>query len=173
MKAATQPDWAAIRLDYIKNQEMTQESLAEKWGVTPDQVRGRAYREKWAQAREDYSAQYAERLTQLSIRNDAPVMLKALNEKVLKQSEELRVMLNMKLKMRDAQGKIVVRPDVSIIELRCACAAFAELFRMDRLALGASTDNVAVASTQSSYDNMTEEQLVEELRQVRQRVGIQ
>ena len=174
MTQLSQEQWQEIKLDYIRDTTLTQESIAKKYGVTTDQIRGRAFREKWARARENYSAQYAERLQQLSIRKDAPEMLKALNEKQLKQSDELRVMLNMKLKMRDAEGKIVVRPGVTIIEIRCAVAAFAELYRMDRLALGASTDNVGAASTSpTNYDSMSEDELLEELRQVRSRVTIQ
>jgi hypothetical protein len=152
---------------------MTQESLAKKWGVSPHAIRGRSYREKWGAAREEFARQYADRLQQLSIRNDAPALIRSLNTKQLRQSDELRVMLNAKLKTRDAEGKVVVRPDVSIMEIRCAVAAFAELYRMDRLALGASTDNLAPATSQSKYDEMTEEQLLEELKQVRSRFTIQ
>jgi hypothetical protein len=164
MKNGAHPDWQAIKLDYIQNQEMTQESLAKKWRVTTDQVRGRAFREKWARARENYAAAYSERLQQLAIRSDAPKMLMALNTQVLKDSERVRVFLRIRL---DEGG-------LSPVELRCVAAAFAELYRMDRLALGASTDNVAVASTQASqYDNMSEEELLKELRQVRERVAIE
>jgi hypothetical protein len=168
-----QTNWSAIKQDFCQDPTLSQQQLAAKWGVSYGALRGRCYRDNWPAARESYAAQYAEKLQQLTMRQDAAALIRGLNDKQFKQSDELRVMLNMKLKMRDGQGKIVVRPDVSIIELRCACAAFAELFRMDRLALGASTDNVAVASTQSRYDDMTEEQLMEELRQVRKRVTIQ
>jgi hypothetical protein len=163
MKNGSHPDWQAIKLDYIQNQEMTQESLAKKWKVTTDQVRGRAFREKWARARENYAAAYSERLVQLSIRSDAPKMLAALNDQVLKDSERVRVILRLKL---DDEG-------ITVVELRCVAAAFAELYRMDRLALGASTDNVAVASNASRYDSMSEEELLKELQQVRERVAIE
>jgi hypothetical protein len=173
MAKTSQPDWAAIRQDYLQNKEMTQESLAKKWGVSPHAIRGRSYREKWGAAREEYARQYADRLMQQSIRKDAPEMIRALNTKQLAESDELRVMLNMKLKMRDGQGKIVVRPDVSLAEIRLACAAFAELFRTDRLALGASTDiHTPGVVSKDRYSEMSEEELLEELKQVRKRVVI-
>jgi hypothetical protein len=173
MASVSQVRWEEIRQDYLRDTTLTQSALAEKWGVSYHQVKNKAHREDWARARENYAAQYAERLQQLTIRNDAPKLLQAINDKQLKQCEELRVILNMKLKMQDVSGKVVPRPDINIIEVRCAVAAFAEIYRMERLALGASTDNVAVASTSANaYDNMSEEELLAELREVRQRVGL-
>jgi hypothetical protein len=173
MGKASQTDWAKIKLEYCKNSIVTAQQLADQFGVSVFAVRHKIEREKWAAARESYAAQYENRLRNLAIRNDAPQMLQAINDKQLKQCEELRVILNMKLKMQDGSGKVVPRPDVNIIEVRCAVAAFAEIYRMERLALGASTDNVAVASTSANaYDNMSEEELLAELREVRQRVGL-
>jgi hypothetical protein len=173
MGKPAQVEWEKVKLEYCKNSTVTAQQLADQFGVSVYSVRHKIERERWAAARESYSAQYAERLRSLSIRNDAPQMLQAINDKQLKQCEELRVILNMKLKMQDASGKIVPRPDVNIIEVRCAVAAFAEIYRMERLALGASTDNVAVASTSANaYDNMTEEELLAELKEAQQRLGL-
>jgi transposase-like protein len=169
----SQHDWAAIRQDYLQNKEMTQESLAKKWGVSPHAIRGRSYREKWGRAREEFARQYAERLQQLCLRKDAPEMIRALNTKHLQQCDELRYMLNVLLKIRDKDGKMVLRPGVTIDQVARAVTAFAEVYRMERLALGASTDNVMTAVAPNRYDEMSEEELIEELRQVRQRVTIQ
>jgi transposase-like protein len=173
MKPLSQFDWVAIKQDYIEHNHLSQEDIAEKYGCTVDQVRNRAWRDQWARAREDFAQQRSQRLTELSLRKDATVLLRELNDEHLKQSKELRYMLNAKLKTRDEHGNIVVRPTVTVQEIVRAIAGFCELFRMDRLALGASTDNLTPAFPQNKYDDMSEDELVAELRRVRATSTIQ
>jgi hypothetical protein len=168
-----QPDWVMVQQWYIEHPEATQEDTAKQFGVTYDQVRGRALRGKWAQARGAFAQQRSQRLTEAALRKDAAQLIRELNDEHLKQSKELRYMLNAKLKTRDEQGNIVVRPTVTVQEIVRAIAGFCELFRMDRLALGASTDNLTPAFPQNKYDDMSEDDLIAELRRVRASSTIQ
>ena len=50
--------------------------------------------------------------------------------------------------------------------------AYAELNRLDRLALGASTENVQPASARDRIDEMSDEQVIAELARLRSQVTI-
>ncbi|HMH12113.1 MAG TPA: hypothetical protein VK578_03305 [Edaphobacter sp.] len=103
--------------------------------------------------------------------NRALPTLPQLNEQHLRQSEELRYILNSRLKTRGLDGKIVVKTDVSIPDIARAVMAFGVLFRHDRLALGADTGSLP--EPQNRFDDMSDEELVEELKRVRARNIIQ
>jgi hypothetical protein len=160
-------DWRAIKTDYVQNPNLTQKDICEKYDLSWDTMRYHAKREKWGEARSQYAQQYAQQLTVASVPKNALPMLREINEKQLKQNEELRYMLNSKLKTRGLDGKISVRPDVTIPDIARAVAAFSELYRLDRLALGASTDNVQPATMGDRLRDMTDEELDAELERVR------
>jgi hypothetical protein len=165
-------DWQAIKMEFAANSTLTVAELARKYGVPPSTVRWRCWHYDWMQERSDYQAKVATRLTQLATSKDAVAMLRDVNDKQLKQNEELRYMLNSRLKTRGADGKITVKSDVSIPDIARAVAAFTELYRCDRLALGASTENLQPAAARDRFADMSDEELVEELKRVRARNNI-
>ena len=165
-------DWVAMKLEYAANSALTIAELARKHGIPPSTIRWRIWHYDWMQARADYQAKVAQRLTQLATNKDAVALLRDCNDKQMKQNEELRYMLNSRLKTRGADGKITVKSDVSIPDIARAVAAFGELYRLDRLALGASTDNVQPTMPHDRFADMSDEDLVEELKRVRARNNV-
>lgn len=168
MQPAAHLDWVAIKQDYVQNPAESAATLAEKYKVNIYTLRRRLHAEQWTAEREEFAREYAQNLNRSAIVKNAAVVLRDLNDKLLKQNEELRYMLNAKLKTRGADGKIAVRTDVTIPDIAKAVAAFSELYRLDRLALGASTDNLAPANTRESrLAEMSDDELDGELKRVR------
>jgi hypothetical protein len=160
-------NWATIKAEYISDPSVSAEQLATKHGLAVSTVRWHATHEKWMQARAEYAETLVKNLSLAAINKNVVSVLREVNDKQLKQNEELRYMLNSKLKTRGLDGKITVRSDVTIPDIARAVMAFAELYRLDRLALGASTDNVQPASVGDRLRDMTDEELDAELERVR------
>ncbi len=132
-------------------------------------MRWHSKQDKWGQARAQHAETLAKNLTAAAMGKNVVHALKEINDRQLKQNDELRYMLNAKLKTRDLEGKISVRADVTIPDIAKAVAAFSELYRLDRLALGASTDNVMPATTADRLSAMTDDEIEAELERVRKR----
>lgn len=160
-------DWPTIKAEYAMNPHLSVKDIAEKYDLSNRTVSYRSSHDKWMEARLEYQEKYVQHLTTASVPKNALPMLREINEKQLKQNEELRYMLNSKLKTRGLDGKISVRVDVTIPDIARAVMAFAELYRLDRLALGASTDNVMPATMGDRLRDMTDEELEAELERVR------
>jgi hypothetical protein len=164
-------DWVKVKAEYVQDPTVTQDVLAKKFGVTVSALAWHARREKWIAAREEYSRQTASQLTALALKSNVVALLKDANDKQLKLNEELRFIIHSKLKRRDERtGKIVVREDVSLTEVVRAVAAFSELYRLDRLALGASTENIQPAVARDRFAEFTDEQLDAELERMREKL---
>jgi hypothetical protein len=166
-------DWEKLKIEYIQHPRMTQKQLAEKYGLRYDTVRQQAMKGQWNTARSASAQRYAQELTAMAVGTDAVARIRECDEKQLKRNEEMRYIVDSTLKMRDAQGKIVIRPNLTTTDAARAVSAFVELYRCDRLALGASTENVQPAPTRDRFAEMTEAELFAELERVRDEPMIQ
>ena len=152
---------------------MTQKQLAEKYGLKYNTVRRQAADHDWNTARGASAQRYAQELTALAVGKDAVNRIRECDEKQLKRNEEMRYIVDSTLKMRNNEGKIVVRPNLTTSDAAKAVSAFVELYRCDRLALGASTENIQPAPTRDRFAEMTEAELFAELDRVREQPMIQ
>jgi hypothetical protein len=166
-------DWEKLKTEYIQNPRMTQKDIAAKYGLSYDTVRKQASDHDWNSARAASAQRYAQQLTAMAVGKGAVDRIREVDEKQLKLNEEMRYIITSKMKQRDGQGKIVVKPNLTISDACKAVAAFSELYRLDRLALGASTDNVQPAPVRDRFAEMSEEELFAELDRVRQQPMIQ
>ena len=161
-------DWNEVRDDYLQDAHSTAKSLAEKYKVNVLSIRARMRRENWGDDRIKYQARRRTKLQDAALEKSAPLLLKECNEKQLKWNEEMRWIINSKLKQRDADGKIVVRQDITINDAYRATLTMIELYRCDRLALGASTDNIQPAMPRDRFAEMSDDELQSELGRLRQ-----
>ena len=166
-------DWNALKTEYIQNPRMTQKQLGEKYGLRYDTVRQQAMKGQWNTARQASAQRYAQEITAMAVGADAVNRIKQCDEKQLKLNEEMRWIITSKLKMRDGEGNVIVRPTLTISDAAKAVSAFVELYRCDRLALGASTENLQPAPTRDRFAEMTEAELFAELDRVREQPMIQ
>lgn len=168
MPKAANFDWIAMKAEYCQNPHLSKNDLALKHKVNIRTVERRAKADGWADGRREFGEDYARRLSAAAVSHGAVNALRKLNDSQLKQSEELRYMLNARLKTRTPDGKIVPRADVTITDISRAIAGFEALYRLDRLALGASTDNIQPASTRESrLMELSDDELLSELKRVR------
>jgi hypothetical protein len=161
-------DWHEVRDNYISDLHSTHRSLAAKYKLKYNTVCDRSRREHWGQERIQYQARRRAKLQEAALEKSAPLLLKEVNEKQLKWNEEMRWIINSKLKQRDAEGKIVVRSDITINDAYRATLTMIELYRCDRLALGASTDNIQPALPRDRFAEMSDDELQAELGRLRQ-----
>lgn len=168
MPKAANFDWIAMKAEYCQNPHLSKNDLALKHKVNIRTVERRAKADGWGEGRREFGEDYARRLSAAAVSHGAVNALRKLNDSQLKQSEELRYMLNARLKTRTPDGKIVPRADVTITDISRAIAGFEALYRLDRLALGASTDNIQPASTRESrLMELSDDELLSELKRVR------
>jgi hypothetical protein len=168
MPKAANFDWIAMKAEYCQNPHLSKNDLALKHKVNIRTVERRAKADGWSEGRREFGEDYARRLSAAAVSHGAVNALRKLNDSQLKQSEELRYMLNARLKTRTPDGKIVPRADVTITDISRAIAGFEALYRLDRLALGASTDNIQPASTRESrLMELSDDELLSELKRVR------
>ena len=162
-------DWQAIRLDYIGNSAATYLSLAERYGVPERTLRWHAKREHWREERDRHCRKVADKLTAETARA-AEVTIQELNDAHLKRSGQMRALLEHKLVARGPDGRVVPRESLSIADIAKAVVAFGELYRLDRIALGAHADSGRPSWHSSQYDrlrDMSDAELEEELKRVR------
>ena len=168
MRHGIKGDWNEIRDDYIQNANATHNSIAAKYKLKLTTVRARAARDKWGPDRIQFQERRHRKLQDAALEKSAPLLLKECNEKQLKWNEEMRWIINSRLKVRDAQGNVVVREDVTINDAYRATLTMIELYRCDRLALGASTDNIQPAMPRDRFAEMSDDELQAELGRLRQ-----
>lgn len=168
MKPSATLDWVSMKADYCQNPHLSYADMSEKYAVSKRTIERRARADEWTDGRRQFADEYARRLSAAAVSHGAVNALRKLNDSQLKQSEELRYMLNARLKTRTPDGKIVPRADVTITDISRAIAGFEALYRLDRLALGASTDNIQPASTRESrLMELSDDELLSELKRVR------
>ncbi|MEN9885464.1 MAG: hypothetical protein RL758_42 [Pseudomonadota bacterium] len=133
------PDWNPIRLAYLHSNK-TLAQVAKEFGVTPEAVEKRCEREGWAKLRRDASEAVgraanekieAKRAEELAQQNDADLRVaKALRGQVVAAINSA------------AQNAKPLRP----VEIRQLAGAAAEIQKVVRLALGATTENTGVSN---------------------------
>lgn len=138
-----------------------------KYNVPLSTIRWHAARYEWNLARCDFQSTVEKKLAESAASKDAAQLLREINRKQLQWDEEMRYAINALLKTRNADGKVVLRADVALNDVSRAIAGMAELYRLDRLALGASTDNVQPATTRDRIDEMSDDEVLIELKRLR------
>ncbi len=164
--------WLKIKLDYVQGTD-TLEAVAARHNVKLQTAYWHSSREKWAEERLDYQQKLTKSLNALAANKSAASLLKELNDKQLKLNEELRFILHSRLKEREPSGKIVPRKDLTIPDITRAVAAFSELYRLDRIALGVASDNQPPSQQRDRFSEMTDDELLGELERVRKEPLIQ
>lgn len=171
MPRAAQDDWLKIKLDYVQGTD-TLEVVAERHGKKFGTVRWHAHRERWQQERQTYQVKLTQSLNTLAANKSAADMLRELDIKQLKRNEEMRFIIDSRLKERDASGKVVPRKDLAMIEVTRAVTALGELYHLDKEALGVKNDALP-AERRDRFSEMSESELYAELERVRKEPLIQ
>jgi hypothetical protein len=159
-------DWAAIQRRYITDQTTSFTSLAAEHSVSRQAIAWHAARESWSAERCRFLAEVGERLVRDGALSAAE-QLRRRNEKQLKANEQLRWLINHRLMYRRPDGSVAINGDTTILEVCRAVTAHCELYRLDRLVLGASTENVQPAPIHDRLAEMSEEELQTELKRIR------
>lgn len=167
-----QAEWHKVMLDFVQGTDSL-EALAARHGLKYGTVRWHSMREKWYEQRLEHQAKLTQRLNSLAVNKTAMTILRELNEKQIKLNEELRFILNSRLKERDPSGKVVPRKDLTIPDITRAVAAFSELYRLDRIALGVASDNQPPSQQRDRFTDMSDDELMSELERVRREPLIQ
>ena len=156
-------NWTNVKAAYVSNPMATYTGIAEKYGITAASVQWHSQREGWFDARREHSKKVAEKLSERSSDN-AATALAEIHRQHLKATKELREMLAHKLKLRTADGQVVLRPDISVGDLARVASAYAQLLEADRVALGA--DQLPVNHSRAPEAEMSDTELYEKLRQM-------
>lgn len=130
-------DWGAIRLEYI-NSLITADELAQRHGVKPATLRQRAARGDWNADRHALSKAVTT-VTQEAVLISRKTELAKFNEDDLKMAKALRGLV-VRAITRASSGKNM---SLSPSEIRSLAGTVSEAQRIGRLALGASTENMA------------------------------
>jgi hypothetical protein len=149
-------NWPDLRAAYVSDQSTTIHSLAAKYGVKPKTVEWHSLREGWMDERKAHAEKVREKLGDQTASSAADA-LAAIHRQHLAATKELRMMLASKLKMRTADGQVIVRSDVSVGDLARVAQAYAVLLEADRIALGA--DELPVNHPRDPYSDLSDEQL--------------
>jgi hypothetical protein len=130
-------------------------------------VRYHAHHEGWQIERGAFQTKLAASLTEAAVRKDAKQILSERNDQTLKWTAEMRYAINALLKVRSDDGSVQLRKEIDMIDVRTAVIAWAELMRMDRLALGAATEHVQPAMVKDRIDQMSDAEVMAELERLR------
>ena len=156
-----------MKMEYAHNAACTTKEIGSKYNIPESTVRWHAFKEKWNEERAVFQAKVSAKIVESAASKDAVTILRDINKKQLQWNEEMRYAINALLKTRNTEGAVVLRADVQLHDVSRAIAGMAELYRLDRLALGASTENVQPATTRDRIDDMTDEQVIAELARLR------
>jgi hypothetical protein len=159
-------DWQKLRQEYIANPTTTYKLLSTKYVVPLRSVAWHGQREKWPLGRANYCIRVDTKLL-LDSAIQAASTVAELNDQHLRRSAELRELLDSRLGTRNGAGELVPREELTIAEIAKAVLAYGWLYRMDRLALGA--DVAQPPTPRDRFAEMSDEELMEELRKVRAR----
>ena len=169
MPKRTTADWGEIRREYITTRT-TYRALAAKHRVAFRSVAYQGKRGGWPFERVIHCNRIDTEVSSKTAIQSVTSLIEV-NRQHLARSAELRAILNSKLKMRTADGKVVVRESVTIREIARAIMAHGLLFRLDRLALGADADQPP--TPRDRFADWTDEELELELQRVRKENLIQ
>jgi hypothetical protein len=143
--------------------------MSKRHNIPEGTLRWHAHKEQWMVARTNFQAKVEDKLVAAAASKDVVAKLRDINTAQMRWNEEMRYAINSLLKVRTEDGKIVLRSDVDLADIQRAIAGMSELYRLDRLALGASTDNVAPATTRDRIDEMSDDEVMAELHRMRAR----
>lgn len=163
-------DWSAIGREYATLPISTYKSLSEKHQVSMRTLRWHSRREGWRMERARHCQNVGEKLTTKTASRSATT-LGEINEAHLRRSDELRAMLDHRLKARGPDGKVTIRPDVSIRDICRAVMGYGLLYRGDRLALGVVDSEMP--QPRNRLLEMTDEEIDAELQRVRKKPLLQ
>ena len=168
--ARNRVDWQAIRLEYISDRGGTYRSLAAKYDVPERTLRWHAMKESWRDERVLHRHKIADNLA-VSTANSVLLTVQQLNEHWLQLSNQMRALLEHKLYVRTQDtGEAVPRDSLSVQQIGHAIAAFGELYKFDRLALGADLAHSAgLCSRCERLEKMSDRELLEQLEKSRAR----
>jgi len=158
-------DWNQLRREYVSTLT-TYKQLGAKYGVSTRSVAYHGTEEDWRSARWQFCA----KVDTILISNSADralMNLQQLNADHLRRSGELRALIESRLGSRDEIGNLVPHSSLTINEVSRAVIALGLLYRIDRLAMGADTD--VQPSPRDRFSEMSDQELEEELAQVRKR----
>jgi hypothetical protein len=159
-------NWTDVKADYVSNPMATYNGIAEKYGVTAASVQWHSQREGWFDARREHSKKVAEKLSERSSDNAADALAE-IHRQHLKATKELREMIAHKLKVRSADGVVVLRAEISAGDLARIAHAYAVLLEGDRVALGA--DELPVNHPRDPFADLSDDQLFARLRSTLER----
>jgi hypothetical protein len=159
-------NWEPIRLEYIHDGTATYTSLADKYGVSAYTLKWHAERERWRDERKTHCLKVVDKLSASRAAAALPT-IQEVNEQWLKQSKELRYMLDRMLKQRGVDGRTIMKPGITSLDLQRCIVSYSVLNKHDRIALGISDDRPPAPELRNAYDDMSEEDLIAELRRVR------
>jgi hypothetical protein len=159
-------DWPALRQEYIGDPASTYRSLASKHRISFKTISWHGRKERWRMERANYSDRVGEKLVTKTVSRSVETIA-GINQRHLQRSAELRAMLNDRLKTRTPDGKVIPRPGLSIRDLARAIVGFGLLYRLDRIALGVVDSEMP--QPRNRLLEMSDDELLEELKQVRAR----
>ena len=159
-------NWPDLRREYVENQMTTYHGLAAKYPVSASAIEKRSAREGWAADRKKHSEKVVEKLSDRAASNAAD-QLAEIHRQHLAATKELRMMIASKLKLRTADGQVVLRSDVSVGDLSRVASAYAQLLESDRICLGA--DELPVNHPRDPFADLSDEQLFAKLRSTLER----
>jgi phage tail tape-measure protein len=129
-------NWTELKAEYVSDPMATYHGIAAKYGVSASSVQWHSQHEGWFDARREHASKVVEKLSERNA-DAAADALAVIHRQHLTNTRELREMIAYKLKTRDSNGKVVVRSDVSIVDLARVASAYNQLLESDRIALGA------------------------------------
>jgi hypothetical protein len=137
-------------------------SLAAKYDVSLHAVQWHAQREAWGDERRVFWRKVSGKLVEkYAIR--AVDLLMERNDEQLRLNDRLRYAMNSRLFAKEGLAT-QLRPKVSIVDVMRAISGFGEVYRFDRLVLGA--DNMPAPTQRDRFDEMSEAELMAELDRV-------
>ena len=159
-------NWPDLRAEYVENQMTTYQSLAAKYPVSASAIEKRSAREGWAADRKKHSEKVVEKLSDRAADNAAD-QLAQIHKQHLSATKELRQMIASKLKTKNSDGTVMLRPDVSLSDLARCATAYTQLLESDRICLGA--DELPVNHPRDPFADLSDEELFARLRSTLER----
>jgi len=161
-------DWEALKREYAADATATTVSIAKKYSIPRTTVEWHVRRHHWRDERRRYSAKVVEK----SVRTNAE-KLRECNEQHIKESRQLRILLFKTIVALDQNGTADLKPKTYASDVAAATRAIVELYKSERLALGASTESVdSTAKVTSKFDGMTLDEMKAKAKALSTELGL-
>jgi hypothetical protein len=163
MAGKPQRDWATLRLEFATG-NATLRDFARNHNIAERSVQWHAAGEHWQLERERHRVAVADELRNRTLQQTVAAKMPTLPEINAEYIAHNREQCTLLEKCVD---KLNARDKLDLVAIGRAVAIRAELFRNCRTAVGA--DTFVPETPKSRYDNMSDEELMAELREVRAR----